>query len=110
MELSDTYIQSFIQPRNDLLLEMEAYAIEHHVPIMQLAAIDALNQLLRIQKPQSILEIGTAIGYSAMRMAEAIPNCKIVTIERDSERVARAKEFIARSEVANRITMPETGA
>lgn len=52
MELSDAYIQSFIQPRNELLLEMEAYAEENHVPIMQLAGIDALNQLLRIQNPQ----------------------------------------------------------
>ena len=51
MELSDAYIQSFIQPRNELLLEMEAYAEENHVPIMQLAGIDALNQLLRIQNP-----------------------------------------------------------
>lgn len=110
MELSDVYIQSFIQPRNDLLVEMEGYAEEHHVPIMQLAAIDALNQLLRIQKPESILEIGTAIGYSAMRMADAIPNCHIVTIERDAERVALAKEFIARSAVANRIKVIEGDA
>ena len=51
MELSDAYIQSFIQPRNELLLEMEAFAEEHHVPIMRLAGIDALNQLLRIQNP-----------------------------------------------------------
>ncbi len=53
MELSDAYIQSFIQPRNELLLEMEAYAEENHVPIMQLAGIDALNQLLRIQIRQN---------------------------------------------------------
>ena len=82
MELSDAYIQSFIQPRNELLLEIEAYAEENHVPIMQLAGIDALNQLLRIQNPTKILEIGTAIGYSAIRMAEALPNVQIVTIER----------------------------
>lgn len=110
MELSDAYIQSFIQPRNDLLLEMEKFAQEHHVPIMQLAAIDVLNQLLRIQKPTSILEIGTAIGYSALRMAEALPDCRIVTIERDSERVELAKVFIARSANANRITVIEGDA
>ncbi|MEG0260880.1 MAG: O-methyltransferase [Lysinibacillus sp.] len=110
MELSDAYIQTFIQPRNDLLLEMEAYAKEHHVPIMQLAAIDVLNQLLRIQNPKKILEIGTAIGYSAMRMAEALPESQIVTIERDIERVARAKEFIARSAVSQQITVIEGDA
>ena len=96
MELSDTYIQSFIQPRNDLLLEMEAYAIEHHVPIMQLAAIDALNQLLRIQKPQSILEIGTAIGYSAMRIGttEQLWWSKMSEILQPMKKQASTTEFI----------------
>lgn len=107
MELSDAYIQSFIQPRNDLLLEMEAYAKDNHVPIMQLAGIDALNQLLRIQNPSKILEIGTAIGYSALRMAEALPNVQIVTIERDVDRVMKAKDYIARSTDSNRITVIE---
>jgi predicted O-methyltransferase YrrM len=110
MELSDAYIESFIQPRNELLLEMEQFAAEHHVPIMQLSGIEALNQLLRIQKPKTILEIGTAIGYSAMRMALALPDAKIVTIERDEERVAHARAFIARSEVADRITIVEGDA
>lgn len=110
MELSDAYIQSFIQPRNELLLEMEAYAEENHVPIMQLAGIDALNQLLRIQNPQKILEIGTAIGYSAIRMAEALPNVQIVTIERDIERVTKAKAYIERSTVSNRIRVIEGDA
>ncbi len=110
MELSDAYIQSFIQPRNDLLLEMEAYAKDHHVPIMQLAGIDALNQLLRIQNPSNILEIGTAIGYSALRMAQALPNVQIVTIERDVDRVKKAKDYIARSTDSNRITVIEGDA
>ena len=50
MQLSDTYIESFIKPRNELLLEMEQFAVENHVPIMALPGIEALNQLLRIQK------------------------------------------------------------
>lgn len=110
MELSDTYIASFIQPRNALLQEMEKFAEEHHVPIMQLVGIDALNQLLRIQNPAHILEIGTAIGYSAMRMAFALPNSHITTIERDAERVQYARDFIARSEVAERIRVIEGDA
>ena len=110
MELSDAYIQSFIQPRNELLLEMEQFAAENHVPIMQLSGIEALNQLLRIQKPKHILEIGTAIGYSAIRMAMALPETQIVTIERDEARVIHAREFIARSTVAERITVVEGDA
>lgn len=110
MELSDAYINSFVQPRSALLQEMEQYAEANHVPIMQLAAIDALNQLLRIQKPARILEIGTAIGYSAIRMAEALPTVEIVTIERDAPRIEAAKAFLARSEVGNRITLIEGDA
>lgn len=110
MELSDAYINSFIPDRDTLLLEMEQFAVENHVPIMQLAGIESLNQLLRIQNPQHILEIGTAIGYSAMRMAMALPAVSIVTIERDETRVAHARQFIARSDVAERITVIEGDA
>ncbi|MEG0385151.1 O-methyltransferase [Solibacillus cecembensis] len=110
MELSDAYIASFISNRDELLLEMERFAQENHVPIMQLAGIESLNQLLRIQKPTSILEIGTAIGYSAIRMAQALPECQIVTIERDAARVQHAKAFIARSAEANRIQVIEGDA
>ncbi|MCM3720728.1 MULTISPECIES: O-methyltransferase [Solibacillus] len=110
MELSDAYIASFIPERDELLMEMERFAEQNHVPIMQLAGIESLNQILRIQNPKSILEIGTAIGYSAIRMAQALPDCHIVTIERDVSRVQYAKEFIARSEVANRIQVIEGDA
>ncbi|MCH7322195.1 O-methyltransferase [Solibacillus sp. MA9] len=110
MELSDAYIASFIPERDELLLEMERFAEENHVPIMQLAGIESLNQLLRIQNPKSILEIGTAIGYSAMRMAQALPTCQIVTIERDVSRVQYAKQFIARSQVKDRIQVIEGDA
>lgn len=110
MELSDAYIASFIPERDELLMEMERFAEQNHVPIMQLAGIESLNQILRIQNPKSILEIGTAIGYSAIRMAQALPNCRIVTIERDVSRVQYAKEFIARSEMANRIQVIEGDA
>ncbi|MEK5185699.1 O-methyltransferase [Solibacillus sp. FSL R5-0691] len=110
MELSDAYIASFIPERDELLMEMERFAEQNHVPIMQLAGIESLNQILRIQNPKSILEIGTAIGYSAIRMAQALPQSHIVTIERDVSRVQYAKEFIARSEVANRIQVIEGDA
>lgn len=110
MQLSDQYIQSFIHERNELLLEMEAYAKENHVPIMELSGIDALNQLLRIQKPRHILEIGTAIGYSAMRMAMALPEVKIVTIERDAARMEMARAFLARSAVNDRVITIEGDA
>ncbi|MED1204728.1 O-methyltransferase [Heyndrickxia acidicola] len=98
-----SYIHSLIKARNPLLNEMEEYAREHNVPIMDLAGIEALLQLLRIQKSKRILEIGTAIGYSALRMAEALPDSSIVSIERDDERYQQALHFIERSNCASQI-------
>lgn len=110
MGVSDTYAENFLLPREELLLEMEQYAEAHHVPIMQLSGIEALSQILRIQNPKSILEIGTAIGYSAIRMAKALPNTSIVTIERDTNRVEVAKQFIAKSNVESQISVIEGDA
>lgn len=88
------YIEGIIPARPKLLEEMEQFAEDNGVPIMELAGIEALLQILRIQKPKSILEIGTAIGYSALRMAHALPSCEITTIERDAERYELAEKYI----------------
>lgn len=93
----NTYIESLIKTREPIFLEMEQYALEHDVPIMELSGIEALLQMLRIQCPSKILEIGAAIGYSAMRMADALPNTTIVTIERDPERFNEAIHNTTRS-------------
>lgn len=97
------YIEGIIPERSDLFNKMEEYAKEHGVPIMELAGIEAMLQLLRVKKPDSILEVGTAIGYSALRMAYAIPDCKIVTIERDAERYKLAEQYIHESGKASQI-------
>lgn len=92
-----SYIEKLIPERDPLFTEMETYASQNNVPIMELAGIEALLQFLRIQGSQKILEVGTAIGYSALRMAEVLPGATIVTIERDLERIQAAEEFMARS-------------
>lgn len=100
-----SYIENLITERNPLLTEMEDYAGVHKVPIMELAGIETMLQLLRIHGSEKILEVGTAIGYSALRMAYALPNAQIVTIERDVERLQVAEQFISRSEHSNQITI-----
>ncbi|GLI82835.1 caffeoyl-CoA O-methyltransferase [Rossellomorea marisflavi] len=97
------YIESIVLDRSDLLQEMEAYAEENGVPIMELVGIEALLGMLRIQQPKRILEVGTAIGYSALRMAEALPDATIVTLERDEERYEKAQEFLGRSSARDRV-------
>lgn len=105
-----SYIEGLIPERHSLLMEMESYANEHHVPIMELAGMEAMLQMLRIRGAKNILEVGTAIGYSALRMAFALPDSNIITIERDEERIQLAKEFIARSDYHENIFLIEGDA
>ena len=99
------YIESLIQQRNPLLSEMEEFAQKENVPIMELSGIETLLQVLRIQKPVRILEIGTAIGYSALRMADALPETEVVTLERDETRYRQAMEFVGRSSQKDQVTI-----
>ncbi len=100
-----SYIENMIPNRDELFLEMENYAREYHVPIMELSGIEAMLQVLRIQNPKKILEIGTAIGYSALRMASAFPAATVVTIERDEERYRLAEEYMKRSGMLEQIIL-----
>lgn len=108
--MDEQYIQAFIAPRTPLVMEMERYAEENRIPIMQLPGIEGLIQILRVHKPEKILEVGTAIGYSAIRMAEALPDSTIVTIERDAERAEKAREYITASTFEDRIHLIEGDA
>ncbi|WP_442595120.1 O-methyltransferase [Neobacillus sp. D3-1R] len=97
------YIENKIPNRTTLFAEMEKYAEEQDVPIMELIGIEALLQILRIHRPKNILEVGTAIGYSALRMSFTLPDTKIITIERDEERASRAEQYIERASKQNQI-------
>src|SRR5699024_16055 len=77
----------------------------HRVPIMDDAGLYTLIGLLKIQQPKRILEIGSAIGYSAIRLAKAFPDAIIYTVERDTERYEKAVENIERSGLRERITI-----
>jgi predicted O-methyltransferase YrrM len=100
-----SYIEELVQNRSDLFEEMEQYARTHQVPIMELSGIETILQILRIAQPKKILEVGTAIGYSALRMATALPDTTIVTIERDSERYTVAEEYIKRANKDHQISI-----
>jgi predicted O-methyltransferase YrrM len=100
-----TYLDSLVPTRNDLVTKMEKLAQSDNVPIMDLVGMETLLQLLRLSQPKRILEIGAAIGYSAIRMAQAIPGVTIVTIERDEQRYLQAKQHIAEAGLSNRIEL-----
>lgn len=67
----------------ELILEMERYAKEHNVPIMQKEGIAFLMKFIKMNDIKNVLEIGSAIGYSAILMASSSPDVKVTTIERD---------------------------
>lgn len=89
--------------RCELFQQMERVAKEERIPIMEPIGIETLLQMLRIQEPQTILEIGTAIGYSALRMADALPQTTVVTIEIDEKMVERAKVHIKKAQMEDRV-------
>lgn len=95
------YIRRTMKKRTGLLAEMEAYAKEHGVPIAQPETAGLLELLVRFSGAGRILEIGSAIGYSAIIMAEC--GAHVTTIERDAHMFAPLAGFIARAGMQERI-------
>lgn len=85
--------------------EIKKYALDNKVPIMVDDGIDFLTTFIIKKQINSVLEIGTAIGYSAIMMALANPNLKITTIERDHERYLEALRNVKKLNLEDRITL-----
>jgi predicted O-methyltransferase YrrM len=104
------YLESLLPESSNLFKEMEKYAKDHSVPIMEPLGIQTLLHFVMIQKPKKILEIGTAIGYSALKLATALPDSEVITLERDRVRLSEATEFLKRSKSGDQITIIEGDA
>lgn len=89
----------------NLLKEIEEYAKKEKVPIMQKEGIKYLINYIEVKDVKNVLEIGTAIGYSAICMALSNPNLKITTIERDEKRYLEAIKNIKKFNLEDRITL-----
>lgn len=97
-EYIDEYLRELIPKNKEFLVEMERYAKENHVPIVQPEVAQLIKVLLRSNRPKNILEIGTAIGYSALVMMDTLDgDCKITTIERREDMIQLAKDFISKT-------------
>lgn len=99
----EQYVMNQLYESTEELKQLESFAKEHRVPIMDPIGMGFVKQLIHLHEPKRILEIGTAIGYSALQMAEVDPNLKIVTIERDEERFEQALENIRKFQEEKRI-------
>lgn len=106
-----TYINSLDTGNSQLLNRIEREALDNAVPIIRKETQQVLKMLVAMNQPERILEIGTAVGFSALLMAEAAPaSCEIVTIESYEKRIPLAKKHFRESENGSRITLLEGDA
>nr|WP_143833222.1 O-methyltransferase [Oceanobacillus timonensis] len=84
------YLESLLPASSASVAMLENDAEANHVPIIDRSSMHMINLILKIKQPEKILEIGTAIGYSALRMLEGAEHADIITIEKDDTRYHEA--------------------
>ena len=106
-----TYINSLDTGNTSILDQIEQEALDSYVPIIRKEMQQFLKLLLAMKRPMRILEVGTAVGFSAILMAEydAVP-CEITTIENYEKRIPIAKENFIRAGKEKQITLLEGDA
>lgn len=92
------------------LAEVNQFAEANNIPVIPHETVLYFQMLQGLMQPRRILEIGTAIGFSALMMADASPNAEIVTIDRNPEMIALAKENLAQYDERGQIQLLEGDA
>jgi caffeoyl-CoA O-methyltransferase len=102
----DDYLYSMLPTRSEVLAEMEDYAAEHKVPIVGPAVARVLQQLALIINARTILELGSAIGYSTIWWAQAVGELgRVIYTDGDKKNAERARGYFTRTGVSERITI-----
>lgn len=105
------FIDSFDKGNTPFLDEIEKNARETQIPIIRRPMQGLLKFLIALSKPKRILEVGTAIGFSALLMSEYAPeDCRITTIEKYEKRIPIARENFRRAGREEKITLLEGDA
>jgi len=105
------YLSSFRKITDPLIAEMETYAREHNIPILSWQSADFLEQLVLLKNPKRVLELGTAVGYSTIRIARNLKGKSVIhSIEKSVDNILAAKDFISKSGVGNKIKILEGDA
>ena len=106
-----TFINSMETENSEILEAIENEALSTYVPIIRKEMQSFLKVLLTIQKPMRILEVGTAVGFSALLMSEYAPaGCEITTIENYEKRIPIARNNFKRAGKESQITLLEGDA
>lgn len=105
------FIDSLDKGNTPFLDKIEKEAQEGQIPVIRKSVQSLLKFFLALTKPQSILEVGTAVGFSALLMDEYSPaGCHITTIEKYEKRIPLARENFRRAGAEERITLLEGDA
>ena len=105
-ERMSSFINSYAAPNSEGLNELEQFSIETNVPIIRKEMQTLLKFLLDLTHPSNVLEVGTAIGFSSILMAENLPKeSHITTIEKYEKRIPVARENFKKFGVEDRITL-----
>lgn len=99
------YLLQHTMKQQEWMNQLEKYASIHHIPIMERVSMGFLTQLVYIHQPNRILEIGTAIGYSTLRMHHINPLANIVSIEKNEQMFQLAKKHIKKYQLKNSIEL-----
>lgn len=87
------------------LEKMKAKAIENHIPIIMDDTLEVIKEILVQENPTKILEIGTAVGYSASQFVRFAPNAMVDTIELDENRAKEAMENVQKIGIADKVNI-----
>lgn len=110
-ERAASYVRSLIRDEDDIVEEIGKQAIADFVPIIRPETREFLKVLFKQKKPLRVLEIGTAVGYSAICMSRWLPqDGHITTIENYPPRIEQAKENFVKAGAESRITLLEGDA
>lgn len=108
---TDIFIESLDNGNTEYLDRLEEKAISDNVPIIRRSMQRFLKLMLKMNRPKAILEVGTAVGFSAILMAQySEPDCKITTIEKYEKRIPIARKNFAESGFDEKITLLEGDA
>ena len=88
-----------------VIREIKKEALEENVPIMQDETIDFITNFIERKNVRTILEVGTAVGYSAIMMASSNPLVRVVSIEKDKNRYIKAVKNVKKMNLEDRITL-----
>lgn len=107
----EVFLEKYREQPPEYLVDLEREALDADVPIIRRGTRDILRYMLRTARPARVLEVGTAVGYSALFMKECLPEeSHITTIEKVEMRLVEARKNLAQNDKNGRITLLEGDA